>query len=53
MQFDKAAEKHNGKDFLLHICEKAYNDNQLAICILKKILPDLKQVSALIEATGY
>lgn len=50
---EKAALLNNGKDFLDHICEKAYNDNQLAIMLLRKLLPDLAQTSQIIEATGF
>lgn len=52
---NRAKEKNNGVSLLDHVCENAYKDNHLAVCILKKMLPDLKQVEALIdvEQVGY
>jgi hypothetical protein len=41
-----AAKKYGGKTFLTHLCEIAYKDNQVAIAIARKLLPDLKAVDA-------
>ena len=49
----KAAALNNDVDFLDHICQKAYSDNALAIMIMKKLLPDLKQIEAVIAPSGY
>lgn len=52
---DKAAKNHNGQTLLESVCERAYADNQIAVAILKKLLPDLKQVEAVVDfgTTGY
>ena len=46
---DKAKEKNGGVSLLEHVCRKAYNDNGLAIAILKKMLPDLRRVEAIVD----
>ena len=52
---DKAAKNHEGQTLLESVCERAYKDNQLAVAILKKLLPDLKQIEATVEhgTLGY
>lgn len=42
--FQKASKKHNNVSFLDHITDLAYTDNQVAIALLKKLLPDLKSI---------
>ena len=52
---NRAKKKNNGVSLLDHVCENAYKDNHLAVCILKKMYPDLKQVEARrdIAQVGY
>ena len=52
---DKAAKNHNGQTLIESVCERAYTDNQIAVAILKKMLPDLKQIEAIVDmgTTGY
>jgi len=52
---DKAAKNHDGQTLLENFCERAYSDSQCAIAILKKLLPDLKQIEATVEhgTVGY
>jgi hypothetical protein len=40
---NKAAKKHGGKTLLEHCAEEAYSNPQMAIALLKKFMPDLKQ----------
>lgn len=40
------ARKNHDKSFLEHFVEKAYQDNNVAIALAKKILPDLTDMSA-------
>ena len=40
----KLVEGRKKKKFLIHIVERAYDDNKLAAAILKKIIPDLKYI---------
>ena len=51
----KAQDKHGGVSLIDHLCGKAYEDNKLAVAILKKMYPDLKQIEALIDVDfgGY
>ena len=46
---DKAKAKHKGVSLLDHICSRAYESDIMAIAILKKMLPDLKQVEAAVD----
>jgi len=46
--FAKAAKTHGKKNILEHLADKAYNDNNLAIALLKKMMPDLKSFDAFI-----
>jgi len=52
---DRAKEAHGGVSLIDHLCNKAYEDNAVAIAILKKMLPDLRQVEALVDvkAIGF
>ena len=52
---DKAAKVNGGKTLLESMCERAYKDNMVAVAILRKMLPDLKQVEAVIDVVnvGY
>lgn len=52
---DKAKKSHNGQSLYDSVCERAYTDNQIAVAILKKMLPDLKQVDSVVEVgtIGY
>jgi len=45
--FARAAKNHNGLAFLDHVCNEAYTDNALAIALLRKLLPDLKEVKTI------
>ncbi len=45
----KKVEKKEGKKLLIHAAEMAFTDNGVLIALLKKILPDLKQIEARIE----
>jgi hypothetical protein len=47
----EVVETAKGKSLLQHCIEQAYTDNKMAIAIIKKIVPDLKQIDARIEAT--
>lgn len=46
---DKAKENHGDVSLLDHVCDKAYDDNVIAIAILKKMLPDLKRMEAIVD----
>ena len=45
--FAHAQKKNDGVSFLDHICDEAYKDNSLAIALLRKLLPDLKEVKTI------
>jgi len=45
--FARAKKKNKGVAFLDHVCNQAYKDNALAIALLRKLLPDLKEVKTI------
>ena len=48
----KAQAEHDGLSLVQSICDRAYNDGPLAIAILRKVLPDLKQVEVTKDYEG-
>jgi hypothetical protein len=46
------AEKKRGKKYLRHIVLMSYDDNTLAAQILRKLLPDLKSVEAVLDTNA-
>lgn len=40
----EAKKKHGNVSLIQNVCDRAYEDTPLAIAILRKILPDMKQV---------
>ena len=45
----KAAKGQDGKSLLESMCERAYKNDRIAVAILKKMLPDLKMIDAVVE----
>ena len=43
-------EKKNGKDFIEHCITRAFEDDKMAIALLRKLVPDMKQIEA--EVSG-
>ena len=46
----KKVEKEKGEKLLVHAVRQAFEDNSVLVSILKKILPDLRQVEGVIKA---
>ena len=47
---DKDADKHGGESILDYYIKTARKDNRVLIALMKKLLPDLKQVEAIIQS---
>ena len=47
---DKDANKHDGENILDYYIRMARKDNRVLIALMKKLLPDLKQVEAIIQS---
>lgn len=48
----KEAANHGGHDLVRHAVREAYTDNWMLAQILKKLIPDLKQIEADIRLSG-
>lgn len=42
----KKVEKERGVDFYQHFCERALEDNHILIALMKKLVPDMKQIDS-------
>ncbi len=47
--FKKAEKKHDGVSILEHLCNLAYEDNAIAIAMLRKLVPDLRSLELQID----
>jgi len=47
----KKVERKKKKKLMEHFVEQAFDDNGVLVALLKKMLPDLKQVEGVIKAT--
>ena len=47
--FDNAKVKHGGISLLEHLCELAYKDKQIAVAMIRKLVPDLKSMELQID----
>lgn len=52
---EKAKKTHSGQSLIESMCERAYTNDHVAIAILRKMLPDLRQVDAIVDVgtIGY
>lgn len=42
----KKVEKERGVDFYQYFCERALEDNHILIALMKKLVPDMKQIKS-------
>ena len=42
----KKVEKERDVDFYQHFCERALEDNHILIALMKKLVPDMKQIES-------
>ena len=49
----KKVEKERGIDFYQHFCERALEDNHILIALMKKLIPDMKQIEQDVELTHH
>ncbi len=47
--FEAAKVKHGGVSLLEHLCELAYQDDKIAVAMLKKLVPDLRSLQLQVE----
>ena len=45
----KKVEKERGVDFYQHFCERALEDNHILIALMKKLVPDMKQIEQSVD----
>jgi len=44
-------EVEKGESFLVNVIRRAYKEDSVAVALLRKLLPDLKQIAATLERT--
>jgi len=50
--FKKAKKAHGGVSFLDYLTDLAYQDHVVAIALLKKLMPDMRQIEVMKRYTG-